>query len=142
MIRITITIIAICMLSRATAQQNSFLFNTPLSFYNTDILSYLQVLHKNQQYEKMVPFFTGELRASSSQSEFVELLSNAPFGYSMKRAGIREVKKGEVWSLTYQRTILGTQETFKVDCKLTGDTCRIILDLSAYKLIFPSSNIE
>jgi hypothetical protein len=123
--------------SKTQGQHESFLFRTPLSFYNTDILSYLQVLHKNQQYEKMVPFFTGELRASSSQSAFVELLANAPFGYSMKRAGIREVKKGEEWSLTYQRTILGTQETFKVDCKLIEDTCRIILDPRAYKIIFP-----
>jgi hypothetical protein len=47
------------------------------------------------------------------------------------------VKKGEEWSLTYQRTILGTQETFKVDCKLIEDTCRIILDPRAYKIIFP-----
>ena len=72
--------------SKSQGQKESFLFRTPLSFYNTDILSYLQVLHKNQQYEKMVPFFTGELRASRSQSAFVELLVNAPFGYNMKRA--------------------------------------------------------
>lgn len=122
--------------SKTQGQQESFLFRTPLSFYNTDILSYLQVLHKNQQYEKMVPFFTGELRASSSQSAFVELLANAPFGYSMKRAGIREVKKGEEWSLTYQRTIIGTQETFKVDCVLEHDTCRVMLDTNSFKAIF------
>ena len=122
--------------SKTQGQQESFLFRTPLSFYNTDILSYLQVLHKNQQYEKMVPFFTGELRASSSQSAFVELLANAPFGYSMKRAGIREVKKGEEWSLTYQRTILGTQVTFKVDCVLVNDTCRVVLSEPTFKLIF------
>jgi hypothetical protein len=124
------------MLSRVTAQQNSFLFNTPLSFYNTDILSYLQILHKNQQYEKMVPFFTGEMRVSRSHSSFVELLANAPFGYSLKRAGIREMKKGENWSLTYQRTILGTQEAFRVDCVLLNDTCRLVLSEPAFQLIF------
>jgi hypothetical protein len=129
----TITMVLFCSMN---AQNTSFLFRTPLSFYNTDILSYLQVLHKNQQYEKMVPFFTGELRASHSQSSFVELLANAPFGYSMKRSGIREVKKGEAWSLTYQRTILGTQETFKVDCVLLNDTCRVVLSEPALKLIF------
>ena len=122
--------------SKSQGQQESFLFRTPLRFYNTDILSYLQVLHKNLQYEKMVPFFTGEQRASRSQSAFVELLANAPFGYSMKRAGIREVKKGEAWSLTYQRTILGTQETFKVDCMLVNDTCRVVLSEPSFKLIF------
>ena len=122
--------------SKSQGQQESFLFRTPLSFYNTDILSYLQVLHKNQQYEKMVPFFTGALKASSSQSAFVELLANAPFGYSMKRAGIREGNNGDEWSLTYQRTILGTQETFKVDCVLVNDTCRVVLSEPAFKLIF------
>jgi hypothetical protein len=134
--RLLATIITIFLFNSLYSQQESFLFRTPLSFYNTDILSYLQVLHKNQQYEKMVPFFTGELRASSSQSAFVELLANSPFGYSMKRAGIREVKKGEEWSLTYQRTILGTQETFKVNCMLVNDTCRVVLSEPAFHLIF------
>ena len=54
----------------------------------------------------------------------------------MKRAGIREVKKGEEWSLTYQRTILGTQETFKVNCMLVNDTCRVVLSEPAFDLIF------
>jgi len=50
---------------KSQGQQESFLFRTPLSFYNTDILSYLQVLHKNQQYEKMVPFFYGRTKKES-----------------------------------------------------------------------------
>ena len=129
-------LIALCFAGATYGQNESFLFRNPLSFYNTDILSYLQALHKNQQYEKMVPFFTGELRASRSQSAFVELLANAPFGYSMKRAGIREVKKGEAWSLTYSRTILGTQETFKIDCVLERDTCRVVLDEKSKTAIF------
>jgi hypothetical protein len=54
----------------------------------------------------------------------------------MKRAGIREVKKGEEWSHTYQRTILRTQETFKVDCKLVNGTCRVVLSEPAFDLIF------
>ncbi len=32
------------------------LFKNPLCFYNSDILTYLQVLHKNQQYEQMLPY--------------------------------------------------------------------------------------
>jgi hypothetical protein len=134
--RILATIITMLLFNSLYSQHESFLFRTPLSFYNTDILSYLQVLHKNIQYEKMVPFFTGELRESRSQSAFVELLANAPFGYSMKRAGIREVRKGEAWSLTYQRTILGTQETFKIDCMLVNDTCRVVLSEPTFQLIF------
>ena len=134
--RILATIITMLLFNSLYSQHESFLFRTPLSFYNTDILSYLQVLHKNIQYEKMVPFFTGELRESRSQSAFVELLANAPFGYSMKRAGTREVRKGEAWSLTYQRTILGTQETFKIDCMLVNDTCRVVLSEPTFQLIF------
>jgi len=129
-------IIALCSLGTASAQSDSFLFRTPLSFYNTDILSYLQVLHKNQQYEKMVPFFTGPIVEAQTSSELVELLSDAPFGYSMKRSGIRETASNQRWSLTYTRTILGTQETFKIDCVLERDTCRVVLDDNSIKSIF------
>jgi hypothetical protein len=134
--RFLATTVSVILFSSLQAQHESFLFRTPLSFYNTDILSYLQVLHKNQQYEKMVPFFTGDLRATRSQSALLEMLTNAPFGYSIKRAGIREIKPGEVWSLTYQRTILGTQESFKVDCMLVNDTCRVVLSEPSFKYIF------
>ena len=40
------------------------------------------------------------------------------------------------WSLSYQRTILGTNETFKIDCALINDTCRIYIDEKAWKTIF------
>lgn len=129
-------IIALCSLVTASAQSDSFLFRTPLSFYNTDILSYLQVLHKNQQYEKMVPFFTGPLVSAKSKSELVTILSDAPFGYSMKRSGIREIEPKQSWSLTYTRTILGTQETFKIECVLERDTCRVVLDEKCKTAIF------
>jgi hypothetical protein len=117
-------------------QHDNFLFRTPISFYNTDILSYLQVLHKNQQYEKMVPFFTGPLASEKSAGELVNVLADAPFGYSMKRSGIREIEPKQSWSLTYSRTILGTQETFKIDCVLVRDTCRVVLDEKSKTLIF------
>jgi hypothetical protein len=107
-----------------------------LSFYNTDILSYLQVLHKNQQYEKMVPFFTGPLVAHKSAGDIATILADAPFGYAMKRAGISEIEPKQSWSLTYTRTILGTQETFKIDCLLERDTCRVVLNKQSMNSIF------
>ena len=129
-------LISLCLACATYGQNESFLFRTPLSFYNTDILSYLQVLHKNQQYEKMVPFFTGPLVSAKSTSELVTFLADAPFGYSMKRSGIREIESKQHWSLTYSRTILGTQETFKIDCVLERDTCRVVLDSKSFAAIF------
>jgi hypothetical protein len=129
-------LIASCFFEASYAQNDSFLFRTPLSFYNTDILSYVQVLHKNQQYEKMIPFFTGPLVTGKSAGELVNVLADAPFGYSMKRSGIREIEPKKSWSLTYSRTILGTQETFKIDCVLVRDTCRVVLDEKSKTLIF------
>ena len=129
-------LISLCLAGATYGQNESFLFRTPLSFYNTDILSYLQVLHKNQQYEKMIPFFTGPLVTGKSAGELVNVLADAPFGYSMKRSGIREIEPKQSWSLTYSRTILGTQETFKIDCVLVRDTCRVVLDEKSKTLIF------
>lgn len=129
-------LISLFLASATYGQNESFLFRTPLSFYNTDILSYLQVLHKNQQYEKMVPFFTGPLVSGKSTSELVTFLAEAPFGYAMKRAGIREIESKQHWSLTYSRTILGTQETFRIDCVLERDTCRVVLDEKSITAIF------
>lgn len=129
-------VLTACSFESIHAQKDSFLFQTPISFYNTDILSYLQVLHKNQQYEKMVPFFTGPIVAGKTTTDVVAMLADAPFGYSMKRSGIREIEPKQSWSLTYSRTILGTQETFKIDCVLVRDTCRVVLDEKSRTLIF------
>ena len=109
------------------------LYKNPLCFYNTDILNYLQVLHKNLQYEEMVPFFYGS--SLNNKSKLEKRLSNASFGYSLKRVGIKEKNKSN-WSLSYQRTILGTNETFKIDCALINDTCRIYIDDKAWQTIF------
>jgi hypothetical protein len=132
----SVLFISLCIASATYGQNESFLFRTPLSFYNTDILSYLQVLHKNQQYEKMVPFFTGPLVAHKSAGDIAAMLADAPFGYAMKRAGIREIESKQHWSLTYSRTILGTQETFKIECLLERDTCRVVLDEKCKTAIF------
>ena len=45
---------AIIWICPAHVNQSNCLFKNPLCFYNTDILTYLQVLHKNQQYDKMI----------------------------------------------------------------------------------------
>lgn len=132
----SVLLFSICLAGATYGQNESFLFRTPLSFYNTDILSYLQTLHKNQQYEKMVPFFTGPLVAQKSAKEIAAMLADAPFGYAMKRSGICEIETKQRWSLTYSRTILGTKETFKIDCVLERDTCRVVLDEKSKTAIF------
>ena len=114
-------------------EKNNCLFKNPLCFYNTDILSYLQAVHKNQQYEKMLPFFYGS--SVNNKSKLLERLTNANFGYSLKRVGVK-VKNKTSWSLTYHRTILGTNETFKIECALINDTCRVYLDEKAWETIF------
>ena len=128
-----ISVFTLCLSKAGYSQESNCLYKNPLCFYNTDILNYLQVLHKNLQYEEMVPFFYGS--SLNNKSKLEESLSNASFGYLLKRVGIKEKNKSN-WSLTYQRTILGTNETFKIDCALINDTCRIYIDEKAWKTIF------
>ena len=64
-----------------------------------------------------------------------ESLSNTSFVFSLKRVGVKEKNKTSC-SLTYQRTILRTNETFKIDCALINDTCRIYIDEKAWQTIF------
>lgn len=115
------------------AQQNC-LFKNPLCFYNTDVLSYIQVLYKNQQYVKMVPFFYGPY-SNGSKTDFIEKLGAVDFGYELKRVGVKETEKNK-WSLTYQRTIMGTNENFKIECALIDDTCRVLIDQKQWNKLF------
>ena len=115
--------------------QSDCLFKNPLCFYNTDILSYLQVLHKNQQYVKMTPFFYGPYVDLLGRNKLVSSLNEADFGYSMKRVGVKETGVNK-WSLTYQRTIMGTNENFKIDCAVVNDTCRVYIDQKVWNKIF------
>ena len=128
-----ISVFTLCLSKAGYSQESNCLYKNPLCFYNTDILNYLQVLHKNLQYEEMVPFFYGS--SLNNKSKFEKRLSNASFGYSLKRVGIKEKNKTN-WSLSYQRTILGTNETFKIDCALINDTCRIYIDEKAWNILF------
>lgn len=118
------------------SQRNSGLFQNPLSFYNTDILTYISVLYKNQEFEKMAKFFTGPAKEQYSTAVFINYLSEAPFGYTFKRAGIKEMEKGKRWNLTYQRIWLGTNEMFRISCVLERDTCRIYLTEDSRNQIF------
>lgn len=115
----------------------SCLYKNPLCFFNTDVLSYLKILHQTQQYEKMVPFFYGPKVTSMKRKAFVDILSEQDFGYSMKRVGVKEISAGN-WSLTYQRTLVGTNTNFKISCALVNDTCRVYLDEKTWKIIFPN----
>lgn len=114
---------------------NNCLYKNPLCFYNTDILKYLQVLHKNQQYNRMKVFLYGPLLSIKDKLSVEQKLSNVNFGYLLKRVGIKEINKTR-WSLTYQRTILGTNENFKIECALINDTCKMFIDNKTWSLIF------
>jgi hypothetical protein len=116
-------------------EESSCLFKNPLCFYNTDILNYLQILHKNQQYNKIEDYIYGPAVDRKNNKKLIEKLSNASFGYTLKRVGIIEKNKTS-WSLTYQRTILGTNETFKIDCTLINNTCKIYIDNKTWNTIF------
>jgi len=131
----TLTLILLPLLFAFAPVQDNCLFRNPLCFYNTDVLSYLQILHKNQQYDQMSHFVYGPKVEKWSAKTLQDSLSEAPFGYTMKRNGIKELKKGS-WSLTYQRTILGTAQTFKIKCDLVHDTCKVFLDEKAWRTIF------
>jgi hypothetical protein len=127
-------ILAFCSTMCCGAQANC-LFKNPLCFYNADVLTYMQVLHKNQQYTKMAAFFYGPLQNKTTRSDLAKTLSDVDFGFALKRVGVKETGKN-TWSLTYQRTLLGTQENFKIDCMLLGDTCRVYLDQKLWKVLF------
>lgn len=114
--------------------QVNCLFKNPLCFYSTDILTYLQALHKNQQYNQMIPFFYGPY-SNGSKTDFIEKLGAVDFGYALKRVGVKETEKNK-WSLTYQRTIMGTNENFKIDCALVNDTCRVFIDKKQWNKLF------
>jgi hypothetical protein len=119
----------------ARAQTDNCLFKNPLCFYNSDILSYLQVMHKQQQYDRMLPFIYGESLDSLGPKLIVRQLSEASFGYEIKRVGVK-LHDRQHWSLTYQRTILGTAETFSIDCALVNDTCKLRLDPTTWNSLF------
>ena len=114
---------------------NFCLFKNPLCFYNMDVLGYLQVLHQNQEYAQMAKFFYGPMKQQLGEKKLAIALADLDFGYALKRVGIKEMD-AKNWSLTYQRTILGTQENFKIEAALVNDSCRVYLDDKKWDLLF------
>ena len=100
-----------------------------------DVLRYLQVLHQKQEYGQMTTFFYGPMKQALGEKKLAAALADQDFGYALKRVGIKEVDSKN-WSLTYQRTILGTQENFKIEAALVNDTCRVYLDEKKWNLLF------
>ena len=113
-------------------------FSSPLRFYSKDILTYLQVLYNQQDYDKMINFMAGPIVDKNSKSQLINKLKDADFGYELKRVGINEVSKSE-WNVTYNKTIIATQKSLKVRCILFRDTCRLWLDEKSFKEIFSNS---
>jgi len=129
----------ICIMNplQITARDVSCLFKNPLCFYATDILGYLQVLHKNSRHEEMLPFLyePKELR-KIGRSKALKSIESMNFGYEFRRVGIKEEQKGVSWRITYQRTIFGTAETFTVICKNIADTTRLLMNATQRKNVF------
>jgi hypothetical protein len=83
----------------------------------------------------MTPFFYGPFIDSIGNKKLVNLLSDVDFGYTMKRVGVKETAKNK-WSITYQRTLMGTNENFKINCTLINDTCRVFIEQKQWNKIF------
>ncbi|MFZ9760569.1 MAG: hypothetical protein ACO323_06795 [Candidatus Kapaibacteriota bacterium] len=119
------------------AQVQSCLFRNPLCFYSTDILSYLQILHKNSRYEEMLPFLyePSELQRIGKNKALTSI-ENMNFGYEFRRVGIKEEKKNQLWTITYQRVLFGSSETFRVRCRNVDDSTRLLMNSTQRKLVF------
>lgn len=122
-------------LAMPVQSESGCLFKNPLCFYNVDVLTYLQKLYNQQQYDKMAIFFYGPAAEKLGRKKLAEKLSSSDFGYQFKRVGIIEKGKDK-WSLSYQRHISATRKAMKIDCALVQDTCRIYLDATTMKLLF------
>ncbi len=83
----------------------------------------------------MAKFFYGPMKQELGPKKLAAALEDVDFGYALKRVGIKEID-AKNWSLTYQRTILGTQENFKLDAALVNDTFRVYLDEKKWNLFF------
>lgn len=122
----------------AQSGQDNCQFKNPMCFYTTDILSYLQALHKNMQYEEMLPFLYGPSVDGKTKEVVMDLLDRAPFGYQMKRVGIRIIEPKKIWKLRFERVLLGTKETFDIECRLVDGVCKLYLDSDSWNIIFRS----
>lgn len=131
----SIAIILLFLIVQVQEVTGQSLYKTPLSFYNTDVLHYVQILYNQGQYEAAAKFFYGPLTEKKNNQRFAERIATIDFGYSFTRKGIATTSANQ-WVVNYQRTIMGTQENFKISCSLVHDTCKIYLDLKTYETLF------
>jgi hypothetical protein len=123
--------------SSVIAQERACLFRNPLCFYATDILSYLQILHKNSRYEEMLPFLYAPKELQKlGKGKALRAIESMNFGFEFRRVGIKEIQKGQSWKITYQRIYLGTAETFTLQCRNISDTTRLLMNSTQRKAIF------
>ncbi len=130
-----ITWVILGTISKAKAQKESILFKTPLSFYNADLLSYLQVQHRNGRDEELSRFLYPIPENAKESKARLARLSAANFGYQLKYTGIKETEPGK-WQVYYHRKIGGTREQFSISCTLYRDTTRLILSPLTWKTVF------
>jgi len=116
---------------------NSCLFRNPLCFYDLDILGYVHVLLRRQNYEQAAAFFYGPMRDTHGIEGIAERLAACATVSGTRRVGLKELERDQRWSLTYERTLLGTTSTFKVSCALVNDTCRMYVDEATWARLFP-----
>lgn len=85
----------------------------------------------------MLPFLyePNELK-KMGKTRALKSIESMNFGYEFRRVGIKEELKGIAWKLTYQRIILGTAETFTVNCKNISDTTRLLMNPTQRRNIF------
>lgn len=117
-------------------------FSNPLRFYKTDVLSYLQTLYKNQEYEKISNYVVLDFDTKYSHSQLVDNLKEIQFGYKIKKVGIKESinksTKSKEWIVTYDKNIIATKKTFSIKCISVKDTCKLYLDKTNWELLFNS----
>ena len=123
--------------SAASQATTSCLFRNPLCFYDMDVLSYVHVLLRHQNHEQAAAFFYGPARDAWGAAGIADRLAACETVSGTRRVGLKELERDKRWSLTYERTVLGTTSTFKLTCALVNDTCRIYVDEAAWARLFP-----
>ena len=102
-----------------------------------DVLSYVHVLLRHQNHEQAAAFFYGPARDAWGAAGIADRLAACETVSGTRRVGLKELERAKRWSLTYERTVLGTTSTFKLTCALVNDTCRIYVDEAAWARLFP-----
>jgi outer membrane protein OmpA-like peptidoglycan-associated protein len=112
------------------------LFGSPLLFYGTDILKYLQVYWKAGQYDEMLPFFyvtddKDRCAASKTLSKtgFAKLMRDdlPNFGYDFELTMPRTIDEKN-WELPYKIQHIPLSKVVRINAYLINDSVRFDLD--------------